>query len=503
LESQQNNLIKKVVVAGGGTAGWMAAAAIAKLIGGHLGTSVTLVESEQIGTIGVGEATIPSLHFFHSLLGINEARFVNQTNATFKLGINFENWRDINHDYFHAFGVTGKESWACGFQHFWLKAKEFGIETDYGEYNLEWRAAKEYRFGHLANSELRHAYHFDSSDYAKFLRRYCDQFDVHRVEGMISKVNLDSDSGNVKSLSLKSGQLIEGDLFIDCTGQRALLIDGALGVEYQDWGHWLPCDKAIAVQTKPVRPPVPFTRSIAHDIGWQWQIPLQHRVGNGLVYSSRHCDQAGAMKLLGDNLSGELITEPRQISFRTGRRTQQWAKNCVAIGLSSGFLEPLESTSIHLIQSGIIRLLRMFPYHGIEPTDVYNYNKETIFEIEHIRDFIIMHYHITDRDDSEFWRHCKTMEIPDSLQNKIQAFRKTGRVFLDKGEMFEDSWQQVFIGQGLTPEQYHPIINTLSEQEIRQFLDTILSNIDNKLSKIPLHAEYLGRFSNATPRTPS
>lgn len=497
MNSESKPLIKRVVIAGGGTAGWMAAAGIAKLIGKHLGTSVTLIESEQIGTIGVGEATIPSLHLFHSLLGINEPRFVKATDATFKLGINFENWREIGHDYFHAFGVTGKSSWACGFQHFWLKAKEFGIDADYGEYNLEWRSAMEQRFGHLPDGGLKHAYHFDSSAYAQFLRRYSERFGVQRLEGIISQVNLDSTSGEIRSLTLQSGVEIEGDLFIDCTGQRALLIGDALGVGYEDWGHWLPCDRAIAVQTESFRPPVPFTRSIAHHVGWQWQIPLQTRLGNGLVYSSRYCDPDSAMQLLTDNLQGKPLTEPRPISFQTGRRTQQWSKNCIAIGLSSGFLEPLESTSIHLIQSGIIRLLRMFPFHGIEPTDVHNYNKETVFEIEHIRDFIIMHYHITDRDDSEFWRFCRTMEVPLSLHNKIEAFRKTGRVFLDKGEMFEDSWQQVFLGQGLMPEHYHPIINTLSEQEIRQFLDTILSRIDNTLSKIPIHADYVKRFSEA------
>jgi len=497
MNTKPNKLIKRVVVAGGGTAGWMAAAGIAKLIGKHLDASVTLVESEQIGTIGVGEATIPSLQFFHNLLGINENRFVNATTATFKLGISFENWREIGHDYFHAFGVTGQSSWACGFQHFWLKAKEFGIDADYGEYNLEWRAAMENRFCHLPDNGLKHAYHLDASAYAKFLRRYCEHFDVERVEGIIDKVNLDNSSGDIRSLTLQSGQEIEGDLFIDCTGQRALLIGDALGVEYEDWDHWLPCDRAIAAQTKSVRPPVPYTRSIAHSAGWQWQIPLQERVGNGLVYSGSYLDDETAKQFFEDKLDGELLTEPRLIRFRTGRRSQQWSKNCVAIGLSSGFLEPLESTSIHLIQSGIVRLLRMFPFHGIDPTEVHNYNKETVFEIEHVRDFIIMHYHVTNRDDSAFWQYCKNMDVPDSLQNKIDAFRSTGRVFLDKGEMFEDSWQQVFLGQGLMPEQYHPIINTLSEQEIRSFLEVITTRVESSLGKLPIHANYVKQFSES------
>ncbi len=497
----QKQPIKKVVIAGGGTAGWMAAAAVAKLIGKHLSVPVTLVESEQIGTIGVGEATIPSLQFFHSLLGLNEKRFVKATNATFKLGINFENWRDIDQQYFHAFGVTGQASWACGFQHFWLKAKELGIDADYGEYNLEWRAAKENRFAHLPDNGLKHAYHFDSSAYALFLRRYCEQFKVERIEGIIEQVNIDSASGDISSLTLTSGQIIEGDLFIDCTGQRALLIGEALGIGYEDWDHWLPCDSAIAVQTKSVRPPVPYTRSIAHGAGWQWQIPLQQRVGNGLVYSNQYQDDETAMQVLRNNLDGELITEPRTIRFRTGRRAQQWAKNCVAIGLSSGFLEPLESTSIHLIQSGIVRLLRMFPFQGIDPTEVRNYNKETVFEIEHIRDFIIMHYHVTDRQDSEFWRYCKRMSVPDSLQNKIDAFRNTGRVFLDKGEMFEDSWQQVFLGQGLVPKQYHPIINTLSDDEIKTFMAQLKQRVDQTLSTLPRHTDYLNQFMQSQQTT--
>lgn len=319
------------------------------------------------------------------------------------------------------------------------------------------------RFGHLADNGLKHAYHFDSSAYASFLRRYCEQFKVTRFEGIIDRVNVDSTTGDIRSLTLASVQDIEGDLFIDCTGQRALLIGEALGIEYEDRRHWLPCDSAIAVQTKSARPPVPYTRSIAHHAGWQWQIPLQQRTGNGLVYSRSYQDDDNAMQLLTSNLDGELLTDPRTIRFRTGRRAQQWAKNCVVIGLSSGFLEPLESTSIHLIQSGIVRLLRMFPYHGIDPTEVHNYNKETVFEIEHIRNFIIMHYHITDREDSEFWRYCKNMSVPESLQNKIEAFRRTGRVFLDKGEMFKDSWQQVFLGQGLMPQHYHPIMNTLAD----------------------------------------
>jgi len=494
-----NHKIQKVVIAGGGTAGWMAAAAISKLIGKHLDTPVTLIESEQIGTVGVGEATIPTLHFFHQLLGINEQNFLNFTGGTFKLGINFENWHDIGKDYFHAFGVTGKGSWACGFQHFWLRAKEIGIAKAYGEYNLEWRAAMANKFSRLPDDGLKHAFHMDASEYAKFLRRYCSHFDLNRIEGIIDKVNLNQESGNIESLSLQSGEVVEGDLFIDCTGQRALLISDALGVGYEEWGHWLPCDSAIAVQTESVNPPLPYTRSIAHHSGWQWQIPLQTRVGNGLVYSRRFIDDDKAKELLLRNIEGDTITEPRPIKFRTGRRAQQWHKNCVAIGLASGFLEPLESTSIHLIQSGIIRLLRQFPLYGLDEVDIQNYNDETVFEIERIRDFIILHYHVTDRRDSEFWRHCSSMEIPDRLQNKIDSFKQSGRIKIEEGEMFGDSWSQVMFGQGLMPEHHHPIINTLSDQEVQQFMDTISNEIQTSLQQLGSHQQYVEQFCAAAP----
>lgn len=501
MNKQENkfNVIKKVVVAGGGTAGWMAAAAISKLIGEHLQTPVTLIESDQIGTIGVGEATIPTLQEFHQLLGINEHNFLNYTGGTFKLGINFENWHDLGKDYFHAFGVTGRNSWACGFQHFWLRAKQLGYENEYGEYNLEWQAAMQNKFSRLPNDGLKHAFHIDASQYAKFLRRYCSQFNLERKEGIIKDVNVNQLTGDIISLKLQSGELVEGDLFIDCTGQRGLLIGEALGVGFEDWSHWLPCDSAIAVQTESVHPPLPYTRSIAHESGWQWQIPLQDRVGNGLVYSSRFMDDESARKLLVDNIEGAMLNEPRPIKFRTGRRHQQWHKNCVSLGLASGFLEPLESTSIHLIQSGILRLLRQFPFNGISDVDVLNYNKETVFEIERIRDFIILHYHVTDRRDTEFWRHCTSMQVPELLQNKIDSFGESGRVNVDSGEMFGDSWAQVMLGQGLMPEHHHPIINTLSDKEVCDFIDSIYNDIQQSLTKLGSHQPYVEQFCASAP----
>ncbi|WP_111978890.1 tryptophan halogenase family protein [Algibacillus agarilyticus] len=484
--------IKKVVIAGGGTAGWMAAAAISKLIGKNL--DITLIESDEIATVGVGEATIPTLVYYHQLLKINEAEFLREVQGTFKLGINFENWRDINKDYIHAFGVTGKDCWAAGFQHFWQKGREQGIAGEFGEYCLEQVAAKQNKFAQLPNNGLNYAYHIDASLYAKFLRKLSEKHGVKRVEGKIQKVNLAPESGDIKSLTLASGNVIEGDLFLDCTGQRAVLMGGALHCGFEDWSHWLPCDSAIAVQTKAVEKPIPYTRSIAHQFGWQWRIPLQHRVGNGIVYSSQYASDDQARQTLLNNLQGEPLTDPRVIKFRTGTRREHWKKNCIAIGLSSGFLEPLESTSIHLIQQAIIRLIRLFPQKGVQQADVDEFNRQTKFDTARIRDFIILHYCVTERKDSDFWQHCRSMDIPDTLKHKIELFKQTGRVFRENNELFEDSWMQVMIGQGLTPQSYHPIVDNMSQEELTNFLQHIKHNIDSTVESLPSHAEFIQHF---------
>lgn len=484
--------IKKIVIAGGGTAGWMAAAALVKLLGKTL--SVTLIESDEIGTVGVGEATIPSLVFFHQLLGINEQAFLSATQGTFKLGIQFENWRKLKHRYIHAFGVTGKDCWAAGFQHFWLKGLEKGFSADFGDYCLERRAAEAHRFAHLPKNGLNYAFHMDATQYAQFLKQLSLPLGVERIEGKIQRVNTDNESGFIRSLTLNDDRTVEGDFFIDCTGFRGLLIEQALHTGYEDWSHWLPCDSAVAVQTESVAPPLPFTRSIAHDAGWQWRIPLQHRVGNGLVFCSKYLDDEQAKALLARNIEGNVLTEPRVIKFKTGRRLKQWNKNCVALGLASGFLEPLESTSIHLIQQGIVRLLRMFPHHGVRQVDINEYNKQTDFDVEHIRDFIILHYHATERDDSPFWNYCRQMKVPDSLAHRIQLFKETGRVFRDGNELFDDSWQQVMIGQGVMPEQYHPIVNTMPDGELKAFLEHIKSSIDKTVERLPSHQQYLNQY---------
>ena len=487
--------VKKVVIAGGGTAGWMTAAGLSKILG--KGLEIELVESDEIGTVGVGEATIPTLLFYNNMLGVSEKDFLNATHGTFKLGIKFENWRDVGKDYLHAFGSTGKNFWAAGFHNFWMKGQELGIEHGFGDYCLERRAAEAGKFAHLPKNGLNYAYHLDATAYGQFLRKFSENLGVKRSEGKISNVKTCPTTGNIQSLQLESGEVVEGDLFIDCTGFRGLLIEQTLHSGYEDWSHWLPCDRAMPAQTHSVGPPEPYTRSVAHGAGWRWRIPLQHRVGNGLVYCSRYMSDDEANSLLLESIDGEPITEPRVIRFQTGRRLKQWNKNCVAVGLSSGFLEPLESTSIHLIQQSILRLIKMFPREGIKQVDIDEFNKQTLNSFDNVRDFIILHYHATERTDTAFWRHCRNMEIPKSLDQRLTLFRETGRLFLGDAELFVDSWPQVMIGQGVLPQEYHAVVDTMDEDELKSFLLQIRSNIDNTVTKMPSHSEYIEKYCKA------
>lgn len=485
--------IKKVVIAGGGTAGWMVAAMLSKTLGKVL--DISLVESDEIGTVGVGEATIPPLVKYNELLGINEAEFMAAVHGTFKLGIAFENWRDVNEDYIHSFGETGQDHWSAGFQHFWLRGKEKGLAGDFGDYCLELRAAEENKFAHLPKSGLNYAFHIDATLYAQFLRKLSEPCGAKRVEGKIVKVNTDADSGFVTSLTLASGEEIEGDLFVDCTGFRGLLIEQTLHAGYDDWSHWLPCDSAVAVQSESTGPAIPYTRSIAREAGWQWRIPLQHRVGNGMVYCSRYISDDDARETLLANVDGKLLTEPRLIKFRPGMRRQHWKNNVIAIGLASGFIEPLESTSIHLIQRGAIHLMQMFPLNGIRQSDIDEFNQQTRFEIETIRDFIILHYCVTNRQDTPFWRYCRNMEIPETLAHRIRLFTETGRVFRIPNELFaENSWIQVMLGQGIEPEQYHPVVDVMDDEELGRFLQKIKCHVDTTVSRLPEHGDYVGQY---------
>ena len=489
--------VRRIVVAGGGTAGWMAAAAIARTMGRTV--EVTLVESEAIGTIGVGESTIPPLVTYNRLLGINEAEFMRATQATFKLGILFDGWRDGTDRYFHSFGTTGKDHWSAGFQHYWLHGLTKGHTRPYDDYCMELVAAMRGKFAHLPDEGMNYAYQLDSGLYAKFLRAMAEKDGTTRVEGRIAHVELDPATGDIAALRLDGDRRVEGDLFIDCTGFRALLIEGALHAGFDDWTHWLPCDAAIAVQTENVRAPVPYTRAMAHDAGWQWRIPLQHRTGNGIVYCSRYLSKDDAQARLLGNVEGRVLTEPNVLRFVTGARRRQWHRNCVAIGLSGGFMEPLESTSIHLIQRAILRLIRMMPLRGVSPADVAEFNDQQHQDMLQIRDFLILHYKATSRDDSPFWRYVREMPVPDSLQQKIDLFRETARVFRRNEELFaENSWVQVMLGQGIAPQSHHPIAEKLSDDELTRLLRLLRDQVERTVSGLPDHAAYVAQYCGAT-----
>lgn len=376
-----------------------------------------------------------------------------------------------------------------------MKGRERNLASDYGDYCLELKAAQASRFAHLPHNGMNYAYHMDATLYAKYLRKFSEPFGVQRIEGKIVEVKTDTLSGDITSLKLDSGAEIEGDLFIDCTGFRGLLIGQTMKVEYEDWSHWLFCDSAIALQTESVGEALPYTRSIAHEAGWQWRIPLQHRVGNGIVFSSRYMDDEKAKQHLLANVQGKVLTEPRVIKFKPCQRRKTWSGNCVAIGLASGFLEPIESTSIHLIQRGIIRLMQMFPAAGICQTDIDEYNQQTKIEIEHIRDFIILHYHVTNRQDTPFWQACRNMDIPASLRHRIDHFRETARVFRVPNELFaENSWIQVMLGQGIMPQQHHQVADLMGDEELAGFLNSIRSSVDKTVMQLPAHQAYVERY---------
>ena len=482
--------IRRVIIVGGGTAGWMAASGLAKSLGTTI--DITLVESDDIGTVGVGEAVIPLIKSFHALLELKENEFLHAVNGTIKLGIEFENWGRLGESYFHPFGPTGVEAWAAQFHHYWLKARRQGETHALRNFSLEASMAQAGRFTLDSEPQPQYAYHFDASLYAKFLRKLSEANGVQRVEGKVVDVKLHGESGFIESVQLESGEQIEGDLFIDCSGFRGLLIQQALKTEWEDWSHWLRNNSAVAVQTESVSPPAPYTRSTARPNGWQWKIPLQNRVGNGLVYSSDYLPDDEAKKALLDNIEGRPINEPRIIKFRTGRRVQQWVKNCVAVGLSSGFLEPLESTSIHLIQNSVLRLVRMFPFAEIDPVEVSQFNNETTTEIENIRDFIILHYKVTQRSDSKYWIDCREMAVPEQLAHKIALFESNARAVRENNEMFrERSWAAVMLGQGIEPTGYHPFVDNLSDQQLRGLMAEVKTNVSRIVDASPSHQDFL------------
>ena len=492
-----NTEIRQVVIVGGGTAGWVAAAAISQQLGQIL--DITLIESDAIGTVGVGESTVPPMRVFHGLLRIDEQEFMRAAAATFKLGILFENWGQVGDRYIHPFGRNGKSAWLCEFHHFWLRNRERGSSEELGEYCLEWMAARAGRFATSPQSDINFAYHIDAGLYAKFLRRFAEGFGVKRIEGKIRAVNQEPQSGFIESVTLESGQSIAGDLFIDCTGFRGLLIEQTLHTGFEDWSHWLPCDSAVAVQTESTGPLMPYTSAIAHEAGWRWHIPLQHRVGNGLVYCSRYLsDEEAKAKLLRD-VQGKVVKQPWILKIRPGRRRKAWNKNCVALGLASGFVEPLESTSIHMIMTAALRLLQLFPFNGIRQAFVDQYNDESRVEIERIRDFIVLHYNTTKRDDSPFWRYCRNMEIPESLSRRIRLFKEGAHAFQVEGELFRvDSWSHVMLGQGIYPEHYHHVARTMSDNDLARFLAEFRASISQAVAKLPPQQAFIDQYCKTT-----
>jgi tryptophan halogenase len=495
--------IKTVVIVGGGTAGWMTATGLATMLKGRC--AIRLVESDEIGIVGVGEATIPMIQLYNKAAGIDENEFLKASQGTFKLGIEFVNWGRLGDRYMHGFGKFGQDLWTVRFDQYWQKMHRLGQARPLAAYSITRTAATANKFmparHDLPNSPFRdiaHAYHFDASLYARFLSGVAQQRGVRRTEGRIVQVSQREGDGHVDAVVLESGERVEGELFIDCSGFRGLLIEETLKTGYENWQHWLPCDRALAVPCESAPRLLPYTRATAHRAGWQWRIPLQHRIGNGHVYCSQHVSDDEAAATLLANLDGRPLAEPRPIRFTTGMRKQVWNRNVVAIGLSSGFLEPLESTSIHMIQSAIQRLVDYFPDQGFSRTDIDEYNRQGRLEYERIRDFIILHYKLNQRTDSAFWRDCAAMPVPESLTHKMELFASRGRLLRIDNELFtEDSWLQVFEGQNLIPASHHPLVDVQSQQSIAEYLDSVCGVIGKCVAAMPDHEAYIAQHCAA------
>lgn len=491
--------VRSVVIIGGGTAGWMSAAALAKTFGDRV--AITLLESDEIGTVGVGEATIPTIHWFNRLIGLDEPTFLAATKASFKLGIEFVAWARPRHRYFHPFGHYGVQLPGVAFHHRWLKAQAEGMDLPLSAFSLAGRLAGENRFAKPTGdprsilSSLGYAYHFDAGLYARHLRGIAKNAGVVRVEGKLSGVQRDSATGFLTAVCTEGGEQLAGDLFIDCSGFRALLIEGEMASSFEDWSHWLPCDRAVAVPCERNAETTPYTRSTARDAGWQWRIPLQHRTGNGHVYASALVSDDEAAATLLANLDGAPLAEPRFLRFTAGRRKQMWVGNVVAIGLSSGFLEPLESTSIHLIQSGIAKLLSLFPDRNCDPALARRYNALLGREMDEIKDFLILHYHATSGKDAPFWRHCRDMALPDTLIEREHHYRTTGRIVVESDELFrEASWLAVLNGQGVLAQGYNPVADTLDSAANRAQVEQIAAVITRAAASLPRHDDALAEL---------
>jgi len=497
--------LKQVVIVGGGTAGWMAAAAFSRLITSHY-CQVTLIESDQIASVGVGEATLPHIRSFNDSLGISETDFIRETSATFKLGIDFQNWGREGDSYIHPFGDYRYriKGYPVDFHHYWLRAKELGLTQAIEAFSLPVSMCRHGKFAFpLAekkdlSSTYNYAYHIDATAYAKFLRKYSENKGIKRIEGKVITTQICQKSGNITSLTLDNGREIIGDLFIDCSGFRSLLLGGALNVPFDDWSKWLICDRAVAIQTSHVQAqPLPYTQSIARAYGWQWKIPLQHRSGNGLVYCSKYLSSQDAQECLLSNVNGEPLTEPKHLSFKAGKRDKSWEKNCVAIGLAAGFLEPLESSSIYLIQEGIQRLLDFLPTGEISATRRNTYNEIMDNEYEKVRDFLILHYHATNRADTDFWRYCRNMDIPDSLSKKIALFKESGLIASYNSGLFQiPSWLSVYLGQGIIPKSYDARVAHLCADELLAELASLHGMVQRQVMTMPTHGSALATMTS-------
>lgn len=500
-----NALIQDVVIVGGGTSGWMTAAALARTLHGQV--KIRVIESDEIGIVGVGEATIPMIQRFNHVLGIDENEFLRETQGTFKLGIEFVNWGKLGDRYMHGFGTIGQDTYTVRFDQYWQKFHQQGKVAPLEEYSITRMAAKANKFmpanHEVENSPLNqiaHAYHFDASLYAKFLRKYAEKLGVVRTEGKITQVKQREADGFIESVVMGNGEVIAGELFIDCSGFRGLLIEQTLKTGYEDWTHFLPCDRALAVPCESAAVLTPYTRSTAHKAGWQWRIPLQHRIGNGHVFCSQFTSEDEAAATLLANLDGKPLAEPRLLKFTTGMRKQCWNKNVVAIGLASGFLEPLESTSIHLIQTAIARLINFFPGKVLNQVDINEYNRQSKFEYERIRDFVILHYKLNQREDSAFWKNCAEMAVPDSLTHKMEMYRASGRLLRVDDELFaEVGWLQVLEGQNMPVESYHSLANLQTEADTLEYLESVRDVIAKCVKVMPDHAAYIAKHC-AAPR---
>jgi len=503
MADQGQKSLKNIIIVGGGSAGWMTAAALSSLLP-EGSAKITLIESDKIGTVGVGEATIPDMINFNAMLGINEAEFLKATKGTFKLGIEFINWGKKGQSYLHPFGQHGVDMQGIDFHQYWLHSKASGEKAELQDYSICAVAAEKNKFT-LPNpnpksvlSHLRYAYHIDATLYAKYLRNYAEKRGVNRVEGLVETVHQNSETGEISELTLEGGKTIRGDFFFDCTGFRALLSEKTLGVGFRDWSHWLPCDTAQTVATERVGPLLPYTKATAKTAGWQWRIPTQHRTGNGHIYSSQYMDDDEAKEILLDGLDSTPMGEPRKIKFKTGCREKFWTKNCISIGLSAGFLEPLESTSLYLIQMGISRFISLFPTADVSTVVRDEYNIQMQKEFDQVRDFIILHYVATERDDSPFWNYCRTMDIPDSLKRKMNLFQEAGRVFRYDDELFsKPSWVAVCVGQNILPKRVDPIVASLPPQQVNHSLNSMRTAMSHTAQKMPTHEEFLRHYGAA------